>query len=82
MFMSVVTHNLEVSFRLTDKDIKPLEDLDQQLLRKCTMTSAKSSRILTLMELGLSSVSMEIQRKRVLYLHHLLTSSNSLSKKF
>ena len=80
MFLSVITNNLEVSFNLTKKDLKPLEDLDQQLLRKCTMTSSKSSRTLTLLELGLSSVTVEIQRKRVLYLHHLLTSNDSLAK--
>ena len=71
MFFSVVTNNLEVSPNLTKKDLKPLEDLDQYLLRKCTMTSSKSSRILTLLELGIASVSAEIQRKRILYFHHL-----------
>ena len=80
MFLSVITNNLEVSFNLTNRDIKDLEVLDQQLIRRCTMTSSKSSRILTLLELGITSVRVEIQRKRVLYYHHLLTSEESLAK--
>ena len=79
MFLSVVTNNLEASPNLAQKDLKPLEDLDQYLLRKCTMTSSKSCRVLMLLELGISSVTAEIQRKRVMYFHHLLTSEESLA---
>ena len=80
MFLSVVTNNLEVSFNLSKKDLKLLEDFDQMLIRHCTKTSSKSSRILTLLELGICSVTVEIQRKRVLYYHHILTSEESLAK--
>ena len=77
MLMSVITNNLEVSFNLTSKDLKTLNDLDMQLLRGCLLTGAKSPQCLMLLELGLVLVSYLLKKKRILYLHHLLTVDES-----
>ena len=73
MLLSMLTHNLEVSFNLKPKDYKILSDVDMQLLRSCLMTGAKSSHCLLLLELGLVSVPFVVRKKRIMYLHHLLT---------
>ena len=81
MLISVLTNNLEVSLNLTASDIKILNDFDLMLLRSAMMTSSKSSRCLLLLELGVSSVEFVIKKKRVGYLHHLLTQNTpSLAK--
>ena len=77
MLISVITHNLEVSFNITEKEIKILNDLDMQLLRGSLLLGAKSPQCLILLEMGLTSVSYILKRKRVLYLHHLLTTDQS-----
>ena len=77
MLISVITHNLEISFNLTEKEVKMLNDLDMQLLRGSLLLGARSSQCLILLELGLTSVSYILKRKRVLYLHHLLTTDQS-----
>ena len=77
LFMSVITHNLEVSFNLTDADLKLLEDLDLQLLRGCLLLGRKSSRCLIFLELGLTNVSFIIKKKRVMYLFNLLTCDDT-----
>ena len=77
MLMSVITNNLEVSFNLTTKDLKALNDLDMQLIRGCLLLGAKSPKCLMLLELGLVPVSHLVKRKRIMYLHHLLTTDES-----
>ena len=76
MLISVITSNLEVAMNLTAKEIKMLDDIDMRLLRAGMMVSAKSSRCLLLLELGLVSVKYILKRKRLGYLHYLLTSED------
>ena len=77
MLISVLTTNLEVSFNLSVKDLKLLSDVDSKLLRAAMKTSARSSSILLLLELGLCSVEYILKKKRLGYLHHLLTVEGS-----
>ena len=77
MLLSVITHNLEVAFNLSAIDMKILNDLDMQLLRRCLLTGSKSPQCLMLLELGLVSVSYLVKKKRIMYLYHLLTSDDS-----
>ena len=53
MINSVLTYNLEVIPNLSQKNVKDLEKVDLQLLRKATLVSSKSARILLLSEMGL-----------------------------
>ena len=80
--LSVLTYNLEVIPNITAKEIKKLDKVDLQLLRKTMMLSSKSSRSLLLLELGMVPVEYIIKQKRINFLHHLLTSEDqSLAKK-
>ena len=73
MLISVLTSNLEVSFNLSTKDLQLLIDVENQLLRAALKTSAKSSRVLLLLEIGVCSIDFILKKKRILYLYHLLT---------
>ena len=77
MLLSVLSHNLEVCFNISTQDIKELHDLDMQLLRGCLLLGAKSTQCLVFLELGLTIVYFIIKKKRILYLHHLLTTDQS-----
>ena len=73
MLISVLTYNLEVSPKLSKTDIKQLEEVDLKLLRESLSLSSKSSKTLIYAELGLLSVEYILKKKRLLYLHNLLT---------
>ena len=76
----MITNNLEVSV-LSDKDVKSLERLDHQLIRRVLQINSKQSPVLMMLELGLKSVKYCLVKKRLMFLHHLLTSPDkSLSK--
>ena len=55
--------------------MKVLDEVDLKLLRDSFSLSAKSSRTLIHAELGLISIECIIKQNRVIYLHHLLTTS-------
>ena len=74
MLLSVLTYNLEVSMNLTKKDLKQLDEVDCFLLKKMLNLSSKASRTLIHGELGIISVEFHLKQKRILYLHHLLSS--------
>ena len=76
MLTSVLTYNLEVSSKISKKDIKLLDDVDMRLLRDCLSLSSKTSRTLILAELGIMSIEAIIKQKRINYLNHLLTSDD------
>ena len=81
MLLSVLLNNLEVAINPTAADIKILDDVDTKLLRTALNLSSKSSRCLIFLEVGVMPVQYVIKRKRLGYLHHLLTASvQSLSK--
>ena len=77
MVTSVLTYNLEVAFNLTKSEIKQLDQIDLQLLRKAMSSSSKVSRCLLLLDLGLMSVEFHIKQKRLNYLHRVLSSEQS-----
>ena len=68
LLISVITHNLEAAFNLSDSDIKALADLDFQLFCGCLNIGAKSSKSLILLELGLVSIPYILKKKRILFL--------------
>ena len=55
LFLSVITNNLEVSV-LSQKDLKNLESLDYQLIRRALQIDSKQSAVLMMLELGITSV--------------------------
>ena len=50
-----------------------LDDVDTSLLRSALKVSAKASRALLFLELGICSVEFILKKMRVGYLHHLIT---------
>ena len=56
LLLSVLTSNLEVTFNMTKKEVKMLDDVDTSLLRAAMMVSAKSPRALLFLELGICSI--------------------------
>ena len=74
MLSSILTYNLEVSSKLSKKDLKVLDDVDMKLLRDSLSLSSKSSKTLIHAELGLLSMEYIIKKNRIMYLHHLLSS--------
>ena len=77
MVTSVLTYNLEVAFNLTKSEIKQLDQIDLQLLKKAMSSSSKVSRCLLFLDLVLMTVEFHIKQKRLNYLHRVLTSDQS-----
>ena len=69
MFLSVLTHNLEV-YNISKKDLKSLESLDFQQIRRAPQLNAKQSPIIMMLKLGIKSVKYVIIKKSLLYLHN------------
>ena len=77
MIISVLTHNCEVLYNVTQKDIQIAESFDHQLIRKICHLSRASVSIMML-EMGLWPLRFVI-KICLLYLHHILTrDENSL----
>ena len=76
MLTNILTYNLEVTAKLTKRDIKVLDEVDLKLLRDSLNLSSKCSRSLIHAELGIISIEQIIKQKRILYLHHLLSSDD------
>ena len=80
LFLSVLIHNLEVS-NLSKKEVKTLESLDYQLMRRALGINSKQSIVLMQLELGVMSVKYHLMKNRLMYMFHLLSSPmESLSK--
>ena len=76
MLISILTYNLEVSSKISKKDMKILDEVDLKLIRESLSLSSKSPRTLIHAELGIVSVECIIKQNRIIYLHHLLTTSD------
>ena len=74
LFLSVITNNLEVSV-LNKTDVKTLESLDHQLIRRALQINSKQSTVLMMLELGIMSIKYVLIKKRLMYLHHIMNSN-------
>ena len=74
LFVSVITHQSEVWFNVVEKELKDLETLDSSLLSQALRTNIKTSQCMILLELGLEPIRYIIKKKRIMYLHHLMTN--------
>ena len=82
MLISVLLYNLEVCDFLSKTDIKLLNDVDLALLRGSLGLSAKINGTLIHAELGLVSVEIILQQRRINYLKHLMSmTEESLARK-
>ena len=76
LLLSVILHNTEILYNLTNYDIKRLEDLDYQVIRRCLGTTSKCSKAILLLEIGAVPLKFIIKKNRIIYCHKLLTSDD------
>ena len=62
LFVSVITHQSEVWFNVTEKELKDLEFLDSLLLCQALPSNIKTSQCLMLLELGLEPIRYIIKK--------------------
>ena len=77
MFVNGTLTNADVWYGLENKDLKPLEDLDRQLIRKEFIFPISTPLEALHLELGLLPLSCIVKERRVNYLHYLLKSDHS-----
>ena len=83
MFVNGILTNAEVWYGLTDKNIKELEDLDRQLIRRVLKCPSSTPLEAAFLELGFLPLSVIIKQRRLTFLHYLVTSDpNKLLYKF
>ena len=73
LMISVITNQSEIWINVTEKQLKQLEALDASLLSRALLSSSKRSQCIMLLELGMQPIRYFIMKKRIMYLHHLLT---------
>ena len=73
MLISVLLFNAETWLRLTRENIKRLESVDEMLLRKLLGTPISTPKAALYLETGCIPLRFIIKRKRIMFLHHLLT---------
>ena len=74
LLVSILTFQSEVWFNVMENDLKDLESLDSLLLSQALRTNSKTSHCMMLLELGMEPIRYHVMKKRILYLHHLLTN--------
>ena len=79
LFISVILNQSEVWYNVTEKELKKLEAVDAYLHAKVLESNSKTSHCLMHLELGTIPLRYIMMKKRIMYLHHLLTNKrNSL----
>ena len=73
MLHSVLLCNSETWLRLTAKELRMLERVDEMLLRKLLETPTSTPGAALYLETGTVPLSLIIKSKRVMFLHHILT---------
>ena len=73
MLISVLLFNSETWLRLTKDNIKKLESVDEMLLHKLLATPMSTPKVALYLETGCIPLRFIIKRKRIMFLHHLLT---------
>ena len=83
LLISVLLHDIEIVYNLSNNDIKRLESLDFQLVRRALACSSKVSKAIMMLELAICPLRFHIMKRRLMYCHFLLTTNdNNLAKLF
>ena len=77
MMINSILANSSVWYGLTEKQLTELELADEYLIRKILNCHAKVPKEFLYQETGLIMVRHIIKRRRIMYLHHLLTREKS-----
>ena len=73
LLISVLLFNSETWLRLTKENMKMLESIDLMLLRKLLKTPISTPKVSLYLETGCLPLRYVVKRKRIMYLHHILT---------
>ena len=83
LLITVFPHDIEIVYNLSNNDIKRLESLDFQLVRRALACSSKVSKAIMMLELAICPLRFHIMKRRLMYCHFLLTTNdNNLAKLF
>ena len=83
LFLNGILTNAEIWYGLSKSEMKQLEDLDLNLLRKIIKTPFSAPPEAIYLELGCLSIPIIIKARRINYLHYLVTQEeNSMLYKF
>ena len=83
LLIYVLLHDIEIVYNLSNNDIKRLESLDFQLVRRALACSSKVSKGMMMLELAICPLRFHIMKRRLMYCHFLLTTNdNNLAKLF
>ena len=82
MFINGILTNCEVWYGLQTSEIEELEEVDEILLRKILGAHSKTAKEMLYLETGTTPLRFSIQKRRMSYLHHILTrNENELIKR-
>ena len=77
LFLNAILTNCEIWYGLTSSEVKELENLDLNLLRKIMKVPTSTPKEGFYLELGIMPKGMIIMARRIKYLRHLVTRSES-----
>ena len=77
MLLNGILTNSEVWYPTTDTQLEILEDIDLMLMRKLMKGHAKTAKEAFHMETGLLPVRFVCMKRRMMYLHHILSKPES-----
>ena len=77
MLLNGILTNSEVWYPINDTQLEVLEDIDLMLIRKLMKGHAKTAKEAFHMETGLLPVRFVCMKRRMMYLHHILSKPES-----
>ena len=77
MFVNGVLSSMEVRYGIREREIRELEKIDEELLRKIVRTSPKVSLASIYLECSVTPLRYLVMQRRLNYLHHILTRDKS-----
>ena len=75
--LSSILLNSEAWVNVTDKNIRDLEKIDENLLSKIMNYDKNSSNAFKYLELGVYPIRFEVKKRKILFLHYLLNQEKS-----
>ena len=77
LLLSSILLNSEAWVNVTDKNIRDLEKIDENLLSKIMNCDRNTSNAFKYLELGVYPIRFEVKKRKILFLHYLLNQEKS-----
>ena len=75
MLLGTILNNIEVAYNLTQIEVNTLEKCHEMALRKLMELPCKTPRIMLYVLTGSIPIRFQVQRRRLVYLHHILNQN-------